>query len=114
MRRTTREEGPSALQWLLAELDALKGCDRTKEGVRVILRSMVGQRVYVTRRDLVQPAQQAVARRLIDTGFSTTEARDELRARLGVSERTAQRLVANALHARAQEHMARNQIQLDF
>lgn len=103
------EDGPTPLQWMLSELDSIKGCDRTKQAVREVLRGMVGQRVYITRRDLVQPAKKLVARRLIETGFTAPEARAELVARLGVSRRTAERLVSDALAARAHEQMAKRQ-----
>ncbi|MFM2057910.1 MAG: hypothetical protein RLY71_2295 [Pseudomonadota bacterium] len=106
--------GPTALQWFLAELDRAQGCERTKGRVRQILRSMTGQRLFVTRRDLVQPERMREARALLDAGFTPTEARRELAARHGFGPRTAERLVAAALDERARQYIAAHQLALDL
>lgn len=101
------DTGPSPLQWLLAELDRMPGCLRTKAGVRALLASMVGQRVTMTRRDLVRPQQRQLARALLDAGFSAQRTRAELVVRLGLGRDTAERLVTATLTERAEQGIRR-------
>lgn len=95
------DDGPNPLQWFMAELDRRPGCERTKEMVRELLRGMTGQRLFVTRRDLLQPERLRAARALLDAGFTPTEARREMVARCGFSRDTAERVVGTALRERA-------------
>jgi hypothetical protein len=105
------DTGPSPLQWLLAELDRMPGCARTKAGVRALLASMVGQRLTMTRRDLVRPQQRQLARALLDAGFSAQQTRAELVARLALGRDTAERLVTAALTERAEQGIRRRSAQ---
>jgi len=95
------DAGPNALQWFLSELDRRPGCERTKDMVRDLLRGMAGQRLFITRRELLQPERLRAARALLDAGFTPTEARREMVARCGFSRDTAERVVGTALRERA-------------
>lgn len=97
------DTGPTALQWLLIELDRLPGCSRTKARVHDLLRALVGQRVHMARRDLVLPQRRRLARALIDAGYTAQQARGELVARCGFSRDSAERLVTAALTERAEQ-----------
>ena len=100
-RSNDNNSGPTPLQWLLIELDAIPGCIRTKDRMRTLLRGMVGQRMRLTQRDLVRPEAVRVARKLLDAGLSPTEARRALVGRLLISRDRAERLVMLALSERA-------------
>lgn len=106
MRRQNTDEGPSTLQWFLDELDRSPGKWITKDRVRHILRSMTGQRLTVTKREMVKPERMRIAVELIGSGITATEARYRLAIKLGVSKRTAERLVDAALSERARHAMA--------
>jgi hypothetical protein len=96
-----RDDGPTPLQWLLIELAAMPGCEATKARMIELLRRMVGQRLRLTRRDLVQPEREQVARAMLAGGMSATEARRRLAALYGVSRDIAERLVTAALQSGA-------------
>lgn len=99
--REMLDEGPSPLQWFLAELEKrVKDADAKRE-VHTLLRSMVGQRLFLSRDVLVRAEQQRIARGLLDAGFTPTQARRELAARCGFSARTADRLMVEVLNQRA-------------
>ncbi|MCK6427275.1 MAG: hypothetical protein L6Q75_19645 [Burkholderiaceae bacterium] len=99
MRRP--DEGPNALQWFLAELEQRVKCPDARREVHTLLRSMAGERIYLARDILVKAEQQRIARALLDSGFTATQARAELAARCGFSRRTAERVVAHVLNQRA-------------
>lgn len=92
-----QHEGPSPLEWFLAELDRRVTDQASKRAVVAILRSMAGQRLYLTRRELTRPDLDRQADGLLHAGFTSTQARRELVARVGCSKRTADRLVGAAI-----------------
>ena len=108
------DEGPSALEWFLGELDRMEGCRDTKERVRDLLRGMAGHRMFLAKGMLVTPERLRVASGLLDAGFTATQARAELAARAKVSIRTAQRIVAAALDQRAIAAIQARQALLDL
>lgn len=112
--RERDDDGPGPLEWLLGELERMPGCADTKARVRELLRSMVGHRVYLARGLLVTPERRRIARALLDSGFTATQARAELAARGGFSRRTAERLVAEALQERALEAIRERQMVMDL
>ena len=97
---TMHDRGPTPFQWFLSELERRPGCAATKAAVRDILRGMIGQSMLVTRRDVAAP-KVAVARALLDAGFSPAEAKAELSARCGLGRTQARHYVTQALTDRA-------------
>lgn len=91
------DDGPTPIQWLLAELDALPGCQVTKARVLALLRKMAGQRLQLTRRDLVVAERVRLALRMLDSGLTATQTRHQLAARCHCSRYTAERAVKEAL-----------------
>lgn len=96
-----RDDGPSALDWLLAELDRRVRDPAAKQAVLAILRSMVGQRVYLARAQLVRAELLQHALDMLDAGIAPRDVRARLTARGEFSRRTAERLVEQALNRRA-------------
>ena len=97
------DAGPSPLQWFLAEIDRLPGNVLAKQEVRRILRRMVGQRMHLSRRDLVHPEMHRIARDLMAAGHSPKQTRKNLAVRSKCSHQTAGRIVTRALNARAED-----------
>ncbi|MFM2069513.1 MAG: hypothetical protein RLZZ584_4422 [Pseudomonadota bacterium] len=91
------------LQWFLAELERRPGCAVTKDMVRALLRELVGERIFITQRDLKRPENLRLARALLDKGLPTSEVRRKLVILCGFGPRTSERLVVQALRQRAQE-----------
>lgn len=114
VREASTDDGPSALEWFLGELDRMDGCRDTKERVRDLLRRMAGHRMFLAKGMLVTPERLRVASSLLDAGFTATQARAELAARAKVSIRTAQRIVAAALDQRAIAAIQARQALLDL
>ena len=97
MHMTIPPEGPTPLQWLLIELEALPGCQVTKARVLALLRRMAGQRLQLRRRDLLLAERVRLASVLMDSGLTVTETRHQLAARCQCSRDTAERAVKQAL-----------------
>lgn len=97
--------GPAAGEWLLHELDQLEGCEITKAKVRDLLRRMAGQRVWLPKSLLVAPERIRLVLAMLDAGFTPTQARQELRARIRISRATAKRVVTEALRQRGESAM---------
>lgn len=87
---------------LLARIDAISGCAVTKRRVVEALRAYSGQRIWIARRELVLNERLRLAADLLDAHMTTAEASAVLVERIGVSLRTAQRLVLAARKHRAQ------------
>lgn len=96
-----KDEGPSPLQWFLAELERRVQDPAARREVHTLLRSMAGQRIFLARSELVRSEHLRIARGLLDAGFTPTQARRELAARCGFSARTADRLMVEVLNQRA-------------
>lgn len=93
---------------LIARIEAVPGCQHTKRLVIQVLASMTGRRICFARRALLLPTRVRLAADLLEGQHMTTaEAANVLMERLGVSRRTAQRLVWRARHDRQR----RNQVQ---
>jgi len=84
------------LDTLLAELDRIDGCGRTKAKVRRLLVTMAGQRVYFAKAALLRPLDVALVRGLAAAGLDGAALRDAAMERLGVSAGTAYRLIRAA------------------
>lgn len=101
MSMSDAEEGPGALEWFLSEMDRRVTDPVSKRTVIAILRSMAGQRMFLSRELLLRAEHLRIARALLDAGFTPTQARRELAARCGFSARTADRVMAETLNQRA-------------
>jgi hypothetical protein len=80
---------------LLAELDALDGCPRTKRRVRELLGRYAGRRLFVSRFDLRAAERRDALRQLLSTSPRDGLAR-LIVERWGVSPRTARYWVQHA------------------
>ena len=72
VREASTDDGPSALEWFLGELDRMDGCRDTKERVRDLLRRMAGHRMFLAKGMLVTPERLRMASALLDAGFTAT------------------------------------------
>lgn len=97
MSRIRHLDGPTPLQWLLGEIERMGGCADTKANVLALLRAAAGQRLYVSKRDVVAPFRVAQARALLATGVPATEVRRRMAIRFECSQDTAERIVLQAL-----------------
>lgn len=101
------DEGPNALQWFLTELEQRVKCPDARRAVIGILRGMAGQRMFLASGVLVKADRPRIAHRLLEAGYTATQARKEIARRCGVSQRTAERVVATALTQRTAEAVVR-------
>jgi hypothetical protein len=101
------DTGPGPLQWFLAELDRRPGCTATKEMVLELLRSMIGQRLRITSRDLVQPDRLRAVRKLLDSGMDRAQIVHRCAALFDITPRHASSLVTQALTERAEQAIHR-------
>lgn len=92
---------------LISRIEDVPGCAMTKRRVLAVLASMAGRRMFFAYRALVLPNRLHLAADLLDEHMTTAEAATALVARLGVSRRTAQRLVLKARQQRGQRAMLR-------
>lgn len=97
MTRIRHIDGPSPLEFLLAEIEHLPGCSVTKARVMRLLRQHAG--LYLARRDLVLRYRQQVARELLASGMQPRDVRRRLRQLFGISADTAERIVTGCLSA---------------
>ena len=102
----TTDTGPTPLQWFLAELDKRVGDEIARRQVVDLLESMVGQRLVITRRDIVRPGLVDAARRMLDAGSTPSQVRVLIATRATVSRPTASRIVSEALARRAEQAAA--------
>ena len=100
VKRCKPSTGPTPGQWLLLELQTLPGCEDTKARVFELLRRFAGQRLRLTRRDLVQPDRERAASAMLAAGLTATEARRRLAGLYEVSQDTAERIMSKALSER--------------
>lgn len=87
---------------LLARIHEIPGCEMTKRRVLAVLASMTGRRLCFAYRSLVLPSRVRLAADLLEAHLTTAEAAAALVERLGVSRRTAQRLVWKARQQRGE------------
>lgn len=106
--------GPTTLQWFLMELDATPLPNAARGRIDSLLRSMVGQSMYLARRDLVTASTIRRAQAMLDAGKPAKEVRAELAASGNMSRRTAERMVATAIQRRAKAFIEANQLTLDL
>lgn len=92
-------------EWLVLQIKALDGCERTKEQVLNILRGMAGRRVSLHYRQLVIPARVRRAVELLDAGRTTVQVRDALIAG-GLC--TSGKMASRTIHAALAERCRRN------
>lgn len=92
----------------MTETDALIAFERhVRESVEFRLRALTALArigLYRFDRDTLLHYRVKVAQGLLDSGMSRGEAREALRARLGVTERTAYRLLRTAAGSAPQGH----------
>lgn len=92
-------------EWLVLQIKALDGCERTKDQVLSILRGMAGRRVSLHHRQLVIPARVRRAVELLDAGRDTVQVRDALiNGGLCASRQTANRTIHAALAERCRRN----------
>ncbi len=104
MKTTTtarKNEGPTPLEWFLAELARVDGCETTKRKVRTLLGRMAGQQLYLSKAVLQHRERVRAAVVLLDSGVSATKTRADIASRFKVTARTAERIVTKALNERA-------------
>lgn len=94
------------LEWLLAEVQRLDGCEATKARFMALLRGQVGRRIYFSHRCLVRPEQVAMAVRLLNEGVARPAVRDRLKAAHGLSTRHAYATISEALCMRDKARQA--------
>lgn len=99
-RRLPTSEEISDLQWLLAEIDRLPGCARTKEEVRRLLRQLSGHSIYFKRSLLVRDHEVAQALAFLSVR-TVAQTREALMEHARVSRRKAYYLIERALEVRA-------------
>lgn len=90
-------DGPTPLQWLLAEIERMPGCPDTKRGVLALIRTAAGQRLYISRRDTISPHRVEQARAMLASGTSAKDVRRRIAVRFACSKNTAARIVSCAL-----------------
>lgn len=93
------DDGNPDVQELLRAVDSLP-CSYSRRAMRRALRSLVGRRLYLNRRDLVAPDELALAITLVGQ-MRIADARDALMTRLGCAKTKAYGLLTDALKARA-------------
>lgn len=96
-RRQAHGSDDSAVAQLLAEIERLEVSQHAKDAFRQVLRSMVGQRVHMSKRVLVVPHQVDLTIRLLEQGMARADVQRALRQRANVSKEKAYRLVRVAL-----------------
>ena len=90
------------IETLLYELKALPDpCPHTH--VLALLRSFAGHRLYLSKGVLVRPEQVRVALLMLKSGMSRPEVARALQERLGVSEKTAYRIISRSISRRPPE-----------
>ena len=103
MDEARRDHEVTDFEWLVLQVEALEGCSVTKERFMALLRANTGKVMRFTRRALLHPHQVRCARRQLDAGLSVAEMRDALAQQFGISQRTAYRVIAEALRLRGHE-----------
>ncbi len=79
---------------LLAELESIDGCPRTKGRVRQVLARFAGQEIYFSHAALIQRERRQLISRLAGCDYRRDELVRLLSDRWGVSPRTARRWAA--------------------
>lgn len=101
MKRVTKPiKEQSDTAQLLSEIDRLNISEFAKEEFRKMLRGMVGQRIHLSKRDLIRPNQVAITQKLLDDGLTRADVQRALCVRVQVSKDKAYRLVRLALEER--------------
>lgn len=88
------------LRDLLAAVQSLP-CSDSRRSMMRTLRNMAGRRLYIARREVVAPAQLALAVDLLNQRMRVADCRDALMIRLAIGKTAAYKLIGAALQARA-------------